>query len=109
MAVLVGLVETTAARRRHQPHPGAGRTRPESMLSAAAKSRRREGALGAVAATIASSDKRASDRSANFGDQLARGAFSAGDFAYENAPESPSDRKIFRCAGPNGCCHLAGH
>ena len=53
VAVLVGLVETTAARRRHQPHPGAGRTRPKSMLSAAAKSRRQEGALGGVAATIA--------------------------------------------------------
>ena len=81
----------------------------QSMLSAAANSRRREGALGAVAATIASSDERASDRSANFGDQLARGAFSGGDFAYETAPESPSDRKIFRCAGLGGCCHMAGH
>ena len=59
MAVLVGLVETTAARRRHQPHPGAGRTRPESMLSAAAKSRRQEGALGGVAATIAGSNEQA--------------------------------------------------
>ena len=101
--------KTTAARRHKPPHPGASRTRSESMLSAAAKSRRREGALGAVAATIASSDKRASDRSANFGDQLARGAFSGGDFDYENAPESPSDRKIFRCAGLDGRCHLAGH
>ena len=109
MALLVGLVKTTAARRHKPPHPGASRTRSESMLSAAANSRRREGALGAVAATIASSDERASDRSANFGDQLARGAFSGGDFAYENAPESPSDRKIFRCAGLDGCCHLAGH
>ena len=108
MALLVGLVEDTAARPRHQPHPGAGRTRPESMLSAAAKSRRQEGALGGVAATMAGRT-RASDRSANFGDQLARGAFSGGDFAYENAPESPSDRKIFRCAGLDGCCHLAGH
>ena len=52
MAALVGLVETAAARRRHQPHPGAGRTRPKSMLSAAAKRRRKEGALGGVAATI---------------------------------------------------------
>ena len=77
--MLVGLVETTAARRRHQPHPGAGRTRPKSMLSAAAKSRCQEGALGGVAATIAGSDE-PSDRSANFGDQLARGAFSACDF-----------------------------
>ena len=59
MAVLVGLVETTAARRRHQPHPGAGRTRPESMLCAAAKSRRQEGALGGVAATIAGSNEQA--------------------------------------------------
>ena len=59
MAVLVGLVETTAARRRHQPHPGASRTRPESMLSAAAKSRRQEGALGGVAATIAGSNEQA--------------------------------------------------
>ena len=79
VAALVGLVETTAARPRHQPHPGAGRTRPESMLSAAAKRRRKEGALGGVAATIAGRT-RASDRSANFGDQLARGAFSACDF-----------------------------
>ena len=53
MAALVGLVEDAAARPRHQPHPGAGRTRPESMLSAVAKSRRKEGALGGVAATIA--------------------------------------------------------
>ena len=90
------------------PHPGASRTRSETMLSAAANSRRREGALGAVAATIASSDERAIAPQ-NFGDQLARGAFSGGDFAYENAPESPSDRKIFRCAGLDGCCHLAGH
>ena len=69
MAALVGLVEDAAARSRHQPHPGAGRTRPESMLSAAAKRRRQEGALGSVAATIAGKT-RASDRSANFGDQL---------------------------------------
>ena len=79
VAALVGLVEDAAARPRHQPHHGAGRTRPESMLSAVAKSRRKEGALGGVAATIAGRT-RASDRSANFGDQLARGAFSAGDF-----------------------------
>ena len=58
------------------------------MLSAAAKSRRREGALGAVASTIASSDEQHA-RSANFGDQLARGAFSGGDFDYENALKSP--------------------
>ena len=59
MALLVGLVEDTAARPRHQPHPGAGRTRPESMLSAAAKRRRKEGALGGVAATIAGSNEQA--------------------------------------------------
>ena len=107
--MLVGLVDTTSARRRHQPHPGAGRTWPKSMLSAAAKSRRQEGALGGVAATIAGSDERASDPSSNFGDQLARGAFSGGDFDYETAPESPSDRNFIRCAGLGGCCHMAGH
>ena len=78
------------------------------MLSAATKSSHQEGALGTMAATIARWQRR-KDRSANFGDQLARGAFSGGDFDYENAPESPSDRKIFRCAGLDGCCHLAGH
>ena len=52
MALLVGLVKTTAARRHKPPHPGASRTRSERMLSATAKSRRPEGAVGAVAATI---------------------------------------------------------
>ena len=50
---LVGLVEANAARPRHQPRHGGGRTRAQSMLSAATKSSHQEGALGAMAATIA--------------------------------------------------------
>ena len=50
---LVGLVEANAARPRHQPRHGCGRTRAQSMLSAATKSSHQNGALGAVAATIA--------------------------------------------------------
>ena len=59
MAVLVGLVETTAARRHKPPHPGASRTRSDRVLSAAAKSRRQEGGLGGVAATIAATNEQA--------------------------------------------------
>ena len=66
---LVGLVEANAARPRHQPRHGCGRTRAQSMLSAATKSSHQNGALGAVAATIACWQRR-KDRSANFGDQL---------------------------------------
>ena len=66
---LVGLVEANAARPRHQPRHGGGRTRAQSMLSAATKSSHQEGALGAMAATIARWQRR-KDRSANFGDQL---------------------------------------
>ena len=66
---LVGLVEANAARPRHQPRHGYGRTRAQSMLSAATKSSHQDGALGAVAATIARWQRRM-DRSANFGDQL---------------------------------------
>ena len=66
---LVGLVEANAARPRHQPRHGCGRTRAQSMLSAATKSSHQEGALGAMAATIARWQRR-KDRSANFGDQL---------------------------------------
>ena len=66
---LVGLVEANAARPRHQPRHGGGRTRAQSMLSAATKSSHQDGALGAVAATIARWQRR-KDRSANFGDQL---------------------------------------
>ena len=50
---LVGLVEANAARPRHQPRHGGGRTRAQSMLSVATKSSHQEGALGAMAATIA--------------------------------------------------------
>ena len=63
---LVGLVEANAARPRHQPRHGGGRTRAQSMLSAATKSSHQEGAM---AATIARWQRR-KDRSANFGDQL---------------------------------------
>ena len=56
-------------RPRHQPRHGGGRTRAQSMLSAATKSSHQEGALGAMAATIAQRQRR-KDRSANFGDQL---------------------------------------
>ena len=66
---LVGLVEANAARPRHQPRHGCGRTRAQSMLSAATKSSHQEGTLGAMAATIARWQRR-KDRSANFGDQL---------------------------------------
>ena len=67
---LVGLVEANAARPRHQPRHGGGRTRAQSMLSAATKSSHQDGALGAVAATIARWQRRKDRRSANFGDQL---------------------------------------
>ena len=65
---LVGLVEANAARPRHQPRHGGGRTRAQSMLSAATKSSHQEGALGAMAATIACWQRRMKDRSANFGE-----------------------------------------
>ena len=47
----------------------AAARRAQSMLSAATKSSHQEGALGAMAATIARWQRR-KDRSANFGDQL---------------------------------------
>ena len=61
---LVGLVEANAARPRHQPRHGGGRTRAQSMLSAATKSSHQDGALGAVAATIARWQRRKDRRSA---------------------------------------------
>ena len=61
---LVGLVEANAARPRHQPRHGCGRTRAQSMLSAATKSSHQDG----VGPCLRWQQRK--DRSANFGDQL---------------------------------------
>ena len=100
MAALVGLVEDAAARPRHQPHPGAGRTRPESMLSAVAKSHRKEGALGGVAATIAGRDE--SKRSQRkLRRSAGEGRIQRKRFLCKKTLRRPTKRKKFPLRGPS--------
>ena len=66
---LVGWSRLTLHGRGTSRAMAAAARRAQSMLSAATKSSHQEGALGAMAATIARWQRR-KDRSANFGDQL---------------------------------------